>query len=170
MRMHAEAVEWTVPHSLRGSVASVVGYRSKLPPSRLHRGLPSPHLTVILTFGNPLRMLSHPTPEQPAASFVQLIGLHDTLATMDMGGHQAGIQPPKAVTRVGRFDAARKLLVRRQQAGVPLDLAELAVLTGFFDQVHLARKWVRIAGLSPTAWLSEEFRSVQAGEPAVAGG
>jgi len=28
MRMHAEAVEWAVPHSLRGSVASVVGYRS----------------------------------------------------------------------------------------------------------------------------------------------
>jgi AraC-like DNA-binding protein len=70
---------------------------------------------------------------------------------------------PKAAARVIRFDRARRLLLRRR-ATAPGDalLAGLAADCGYYDQPHLDRDFRALAGCSPTAWLAEEFRNVQA--------
>jgi AraC-like DNA-binding protein len=69
---------------------------------------------------------------------------------------------PKAAGRIIRFDRARHALQRRAAAGQPLGLADLAARFGYFDQAHLDREFGMIAGCSPTRWLAEEFRNVQA--------
>ncbi|WP_405152116.1 helix-turn-helix domain-containing protein [Sphaerisporangium sp. NBC_01403] len=67
---------------------------------------------------------------------------------------------PKAAARVIRFDRTRHRLQRR--AGSALGLADLAAESGYYDQAHLARDFRDLAGCSPTRWLAEEFRNVQA--------
>jgi len=48
--------------ALRPFVAWYGGYRQQgLPPGR-HRGLPSPYLTLIVTFDEPLVIAAHPAP------------------------------------------------------------------------------------------------------------
>ena len=48
-------------------------------------------------------------------------------------------------------------------AGGSLDLSRIAVDLGYYDHAHLVRDFGDFAGLSPTAWIAEEFRNVQAG-------
>jgi transcriptional regulator GlxA family with amidase domain len=69
---------------------------------------------------------------------------------------------PKAAARVMRFDRARRILQSRAGAGLDPGLAMLAVDCGYFDQAHLARDFGQFAGCSPSRWLAEEFRNVQA--------
>ena len=69
---------------------------------------------------------------------------------------------PKAAGRVIRFDRAKQALQRRACAGAELRLAELAASCGYFDQAHLDREFGLLAGCSPTSWLAEEFRNLQA--------
>ena len=40
--------------ALRPYVASLVGYRARLDPRAVHHGLPSPTITVVLSFDEPL--------------------------------------------------------------------------------------------------------------------
>ena len=67
---------------------------------------------------------------------------------------------PKAAARVVRFDLARRRLAQRPTAP---DLAGLAADHGYADQSHLDREFTALAGCSPSAWLAEEFRNIQAG-------
>jgi AraC-like DNA-binding protein len=70
---------------------------------------------------------------------------------------------PKAAARVIRFHRTRRLLLQRTAAdGPPPVLADLAAECGYYDQAHLAREFHALAGCSPTAWLADEFRFVQA--------
>ncbi len=69
---------------------------------------------------------------------------------------------PKAAARIIRFDRARRAIDRRARAGQPLGLADVAASCGYFDQAHLNREFGMIAGCSPTRWLAEEFRNIQA--------
>ena len=69
---------------------------------------------------------------------------------------------PKAAARVIRFHRARRLLLQRTAAGPPPVLADLAAECGYYDQAHLARDFRALAGCSPTEWLADEFRFVQA--------
>jgi AraC-like DNA-binding protein len=55
---------------------------------------------------------------------------------------------PKTMHRVLRF---RKVLGRLAAASRPLDLASLAIETGYADQAHLTRETSRLAGATPSA-------------------
>jgi AraC-like DNA-binding protein len=69
---------------------------------------------------------------------------------------------PKAAARVIRFHRARVALMRRATAGRRLDLAELAVGCGYYDQAHMDLEFRALAGLPPTTWVAREFRNFQA--------
>jgi AraC-like DNA-binding protein len=66
---------------------------------------------------------------------------------------------PKAAARVIRFDSARRRL--GSCPGRP-NLAGIAADFGFADQSHLDREFTALAGCTPSAWLAEEFRNIQA--------
>jgi AraC-like DNA-binding protein len=86
--------------ALRGLVDWYAGYCLADAPVRIHRGLPSRHLTVVLTLDRPLEMAAMPDERQPPGVFDALIGgLHHCAAGIRMGGPQAGIQ--LAVTPAG---------------------------------------------------------------------
>lgn len=70
---------------------------------------------------------------------------------------------PKQVSRLMRFEHARQRIAAAIQAGRPLDLAEIAAACGFYDHSHLVRDFHQYTGLSPTAWIAEEHRNIQAG-------
>src|ERR1700721_2068228 len=59
---------------LRPFVAYYTGYRQRGVPPALHRGLPSPFLTLIFTLDEPLVLLAHPDPRQPPGAFGTLLG------------------------------------------------------------------------------------------------
>jgi AraC-like DNA-binding protein len=69
---------------------------------------------------------------------------------------------PKAAARVIRFDQAKRAIQQRVAAGQALSLADLAASCGYFDQAHLDREFGLLVGCSPTTWLAEEFRNIQA--------
>ena len=50
--------------------------------------------------------------------------------------------------------------VRRR---TPIDLAAIAMDTGYSDQAHLSREFARFAGAPPRRWVAEEFRNIQDG-------
>jgi AraC-like DNA-binding protein len=281
--------------ALRRHLASYHGYRLVGPPG-LHRGLPSPYLTLILTLDEPLVMAAHPDPRQPGGTYDTLLGgLHDRPAVIVHHGRQSGVQialrphgvralfgvpagelarldvpltdvvagpwasrlrerlaeqpswagrfdvldaallaqlevhdgsgaggrpqaaeltrawdllvapaqagravawpvgalaadlgwsprrlltrfrdefgvGPKEAARIARFDNARRDLFDRAATGRPLQLAELAVGHGFYDQAHLAREFRALAGCPPSVLVAEELRFVQApGDHADAG-
>lgn len=261
---------------LRDCIAFYSGYQQRGVPPRTHRGLPSPYLTLIVTFDEPLVIARHVDPRRTPGAYDTLIGgLHTTPAIITHGGSQSGVQlavhphgarslfglpagelsgidfelgelcaplarelqqrvqaasswsqrfdaidqvllramdparapspevlqawrilrsdagtstaalarrvgwserhlrsrfvteiglTPKAASRVFRFDLARRDLQRRGASGT-FSLADLAPAHGYYDQAHLAREFRALAGCSPTRWLAEEFRNVQASRP-----
>jgi AraC-like DNA-binding protein len=83
-----------VPHpALRPFVAAIVGYRHEGLPPGVHRGLPSPYLTLILTVDEPLEIAAHPDPAQRPDRYDALIGgLHTSPALIAHAGRQFGVQ------------------------------------------------------------------------------
>jgi AraC-like DNA-binding protein len=77
---------------------------------------------------------------------------------------------PKSAARIVRFDRAKLLIRQRAAAGQRLDLAGLAARCGYYDQAHLDAEFRLIAGCPPTTWLAQEFRNLQAREPAAGRG
>ncbi|APE36755.1 AraC family transcriptional regulator [Nocardia mangyaensis] len=65
---------------------------------------------------------------------------------------------PKLAARIIRFERARRML-----ADVPsyVSIAQVAAACGYYDQAHLNRDFVELAGCAPTTWLAEEIPSVQ---------
>ena len=94
-------------------VAGYTGYRIEGAEPGVHRGLPSRHLTFIVTLDGTVDLAAMPDPAQPPASFVALAGgLHATPALIKHNGHQHGIQ--LSLTPLG----ARVLLgTARRRAG-----------------------------------------------------
>lgn len=92
------------------------------------------------------------------ARHVSLSARHlTTLFTREVG------LPPKRVARLVRFDATSRDLVRGVTTGRRPDLASLAATHGYADQSHLDREFRDHLGTSPTGWLAEEHRNIQAG-------
>jgi AraC-like DNA-binding protein len=74
-------------------------------------------------------------------------------------GVEVGLSP-KVAARVIRFDRARRFLLRQAGDDHSVPLSAVAAAYGYYDQAHLAREF---GGCSPSRWLGEEFRYVQAG-------
>ncbi|GAB2742682.1 helix-turn-helix domain-containing protein [Salinifilum aidingensis] len=70
---------------------------------------------------------------------------------------------PKAVARLMRFEDARQRISRSVRQQHPLDLAAAAHRCGYADHSHLVRDFRQYTGASPTRWVAEEFRNIQAG-------
>lgn len=293
----SEAVWHRPPAPLLPFVAWYTGYRDAGLPPALHRGLPSPYLTFILTLDDPLVIAEHPDPlrNRPAAYDTLVGGLHTRPALISHDGSQSGVQlavtplgaralfdlpagelvmtdldaadllgpvadllrerllyvhdwqerfavldsellararpdragrpgrdarlerygmaaevahvwsrlldtggaapiaevaaetgwsrrhlgdrfaaeiglRPKEAARVVRFDRARRILQADAGSGPNPDaeggpgrnLAELAAICGYYDQAHLAREFVRLAGCPPSRLRVQEFPNVQA--------
>lgn len=69
---------------------------------------------------------------------------------------------PKQVSRLMRFDHAKQQLSRAVYEGGQPDLTEVALSCGYYDLPHLDRDFAQYVGTSPTAWLAEERRNIQA--------
>lgn len=70
---------------------------------------------------------------------------------------------PKAVSRLVRFEHARQRIARAAREGAPLELAAVAHACGYYDHPHLVRDFGQYAGCSPSRWIAQEFRNIQAG-------
>lgn len=70
---------------------------------------------------------------------------------------------PKAVNRLMRFQHAVRAMSATVASGTTVDLGRVAADCGYFDQSHLNRDFRQFTGTSPTGWLAEERRNIQAG-------
>ncbi|MFE9424057.1 helix-turn-helix domain-containing protein [Kitasatospora sp. NPDC006697] len=88
-----ESVRARPAAALRPYVAWYSGYRQAGVAPAVHRGLPSPYLTLILTLDDPLTLAAHPDPAQPPGEYRTLLGgLHTTPALITHQGAQSGVQ------------------------------------------------------------------------------
>jgi AraC-like DNA-binding protein len=122
---------WGVPApALRPFIAGYAGFRQSGGPPARHRGLPSPHLTVIFTLDDLLTVAEHPDPRQPGGTYRTLVG---GLATA-----------PALITHQGRWSGIQLAMHprgARAMLGLPagelasIDLEGADVLGSFADQV-----------------------------------
>ena len=126
-----EFVQTRPARVLREAVAFYSGYRQRGVAPALHRGLPSPHLTLIFTIDEPLTIVQHVDPRDAPGSYDALLGgLHTSPAYLRHEGAQSGVQVH--LSPIG----ARQLL------GIPagelsgMDLSADAVLGGVVDEVR----------------------------------
>jgi AraC-like DNA-binding protein len=78
---------------LRPFVAWYTGFRQSGVAPAVHRGLPSPYLTMIITLDEPMQLDVHPDPHRPPTSYDTLLGgLHTTPAIISHQGRQSGVQ------------------------------------------------------------------------------
>lgn len=78
---------------LTGLVAAYSGYRQRGVAPALHRGLPSPYLTLIFTIDEPLQIAAHVDKHQAPGDYDALLGgLHLTPAYIRHDGAQSGVQ------------------------------------------------------------------------------
>ncbi|WJV49204.1 helix-turn-helix transcriptional regulator [Streptomyces flavofungini] len=70
---------------------------------------------------------------------------------------------PKQAARLIRFQHAKAAVVRAVAAGARPDLARIAADCGYYDHSHLVRDFQQYTGASPSAWMAEECRNIQAG-------
>jgi AraC-like DNA-binding protein len=82
------------PHeALVPYVAAMTGYRQEGVAPAVHRGLPSPYLTLVVTVDEPLRLAAHADPLQPPDTYDALVGgLHTGPALISHRGRQWGVQ------------------------------------------------------------------------------
>jgi AraC-like DNA-binding protein len=138
--VRSEWVDHRVHPALRPFVATATGYRQEGLTPGLHRGLPSPFLTFVVTLDEPLVLLAHPDPAQAPGRYDGLVGgLHTRPALIEHSGRQAGLQ--LSLTPVG----ARALLGVPAGALASLDIAVDDVLGAagreLVDRVRSAPDW-----------------------------
>jgi AraC-like DNA-binding protein len=138
--VRTEWVDHRVHPALRPFVATAVGYRQEGLAPGLHRGLPSPYLTFVVTLDEPLVMAAHPDPHQAPGRYEGLIGgLHTRPALIEHPGRQSGLQ--LSLTPLG----ARALLGAPAAALASLDAPVPDVLgaagSELVDRVRAAPDW-----------------------------
>jgi AraC-like DNA-binding protein len=152
--------------ALRPYIAWYAGYRQRGVPPALHRGLPSPFLTLIFTLDEPLTIVAHPDPGQPPDDFGTLLGgLHASPALIGHEGAQSGIQV--ALNPLG----ARALLGLPAGELAFLDVPAEAVLGAdcarIHDRVRAAGGWPERFGVLDEAFAVLRDRHDAAAAPEV---
>lgn len=97
----------------------------------------------------------------PVAALADTVGVttrHLTTLFRREVGHA-----PKTVATLMRFEHATARIAESARRHGRVDLARVAAATGYSDQAHLTREFVRFAGVPPRRWLAEEFRNIQDG-------
>jgi AraC-like DNA-binding protein len=129
-------------------LAGYSGYRQRGVAPAVHRGLPSPYLTVILTLDEPLVVAAHPDHRQAPGRYDALIGgLHLRPALIEHDGRQSGVQV--AVHPLG----CRALfgVPAAELAGIDADLTAVlpdGVVAELRERLHAAPTWpARFAAL-----------------------
>jgi AraC-like DNA-binding protein len=126
-----EHVQYVPSARLRPLLGVGTAYREAGGTPAVHRGLPSPWITFIVTLDEPLVLAAHPDPAQRPGSFDILIGgLHTSPALITHDGAQSGIQ--LAVSPLG----ARALLGMPASEIASLDVHGADVFGRLADQVH----------------------------------
>jgi AraC-like DNA-binding protein len=88
-----EAVRRHPNAQVRAAVLEYHGYRQRGVAPAVHRGLPSPFLTLIFTVDEPLQLAKQVDPRRPGGRYDTLAGgLHTTPAIIAHDGAQSGIQ------------------------------------------------------------------------------
>ncbi|GAB4588560.1 helix-turn-helix domain-containing protein [Nocardia sp. IFM 10818] len=106
-------------------------------------------------------LLSGPDPTVRVAAVAEEIGWSRRHLANRFSA-EFGVTPKDAV-RIARFERSHRLLRRPD----PPSLAEIAALTGYYDQAHMAREWRELAGMPPSVWREREvFPFVQDQLPA----
>lgn len=70
---------------------------------------------------------------------------------------------PKAAARLFRLERALARIAAGVRSGRGPALAAIAAECGYSDQSHLTREFSELLGRSPSAWIAEERRNLQAG-------
>lgn len=140
MAASVEHVQGRPAPALRRWVGGYTGYRERGLAPALHRGLPSPCLTLIVTLDEPVVIAAHPDPGQaPSRHRVLLGGLHTAPALVAHAGSQDGVQV--ALHPLG----ARALLglPAGELAGLDLEAAEVVgpVADELHERVAAAGTW-----------------------------
>jgi transcriptional regulator GlxA family with amidase domain len=65
---------------------------------------------------------------------------------------------PKLAARIVRFDRAQRML---RAAPAPVSIAQVAADCGYYDQAHMSRDFVALAGCPPGRLLDEDLPSFQ---------
>ncbi|MDP9240910.1 MAG: helix-turn-helix domain-containing protein [Actinomycetota bacterium] len=128
-----------VPHPLlRPLVASMTGYRHEGLPPGVHRGVPSPGLTLVITIDEPVVLTEHADPVQAPEAYDALVGgLHTRPALIAHNGRQYGVQ--LSLTPLG----ARALLGAPAGVIAVHDLADVLGGPGteLIERVRAATDW-----------------------------
>lgn len=130
------------PHrALRPFVTRYIGYRQHDVTLEVHRGLPSRHVTLIISLADPIRVLGMPGDQQPAALPALVGGLQVRSALIAQDRYQCGLHlelnPLGARALLGAPSAAL--------AGLVLDLADLQrpALAALPERLREAPDWPR---------------------------
>lgn len=115
------------PGPLVAAVGSLLGYEITEDAPAVHRGLPSPWLTVVISLDGPVPTATGPGPDAALHSYASLVGgLHTVPAYIHQPAHQEGVQ------------LALDPLASRDLLGVPS--GELGLVTDADDVLgHLSR-------------------------------
>src|SRR5690348_2024882 len=100
----AQSVVATPAPALRPFVTRYIGYRFEGFAPGVHRGLPSPHLNVILSVDDPIDVAAMPVPDQAPGRFAALVsGLHARPASIRHDGTQHGIHVELSPLGIGQL-------------------------------------------------------------------
>lgn len=81
-----------VPPHLAPFMATAVGYEYRMQAPGVHAGLPSQHLTVVVSLDEPVDMITMPDPRQEPAAMAALVGgMHAAPVSIRHDGTQIGV-------------------------------------------------------------------------------
>jgi AraC-like DNA-binding protein len=134
--------------ALRPFVAAAHGYRVPANPTGLHRGLPSPHLTLVVELLAPLRLSG---PDGQLAAHAVVGGLDTRPAMIDASVPQEGVQYGLTPWGARAFFGVPAGELR----GLALDLAVVLgpAATDLVEQLQRATSWTERFGLVDAALL-----------------